>query len=253
MNKHSLAVFAIALTPVSAGSAFAACGCDRMDVSHAGIQTLCSNNDLVFAECVKTGGGAATVCPTANFVYTCPTGANNLSVLEQKTGFKVEARYTAGSDAVACTPGQILQETINSDQQVDYPKINPTTLTGNETFGTLDTRINNNSLQKFPLVDQVYGATTRQLFGGDNYNAGALDVISSQSDAGAQWWDNPDQTKDDATENATWQFRFISFVQGSAGEASCSCAFDIDVEWQAHMNPTTTYTQQAAGSENCHF
>lgn len=52
---------------------------------------------------------------------------------------------------------------------------------------------------------------------------------------------------------ATWHYKFISFVNGSAGQASCACAFDIAVSWNGIAPPVTTWTNDAALSTNCTF
>ena len=227
-----------------------------MTVTFAGDQAICSNNDLNFAECVQTAGGVGTACPGTTYVYTCPTGPNSLvrhaPDFEQKTGFKVNADYSGGSTAADCTPGQILQETITSEGAGEpNPNINPTSLNGDQSFGALDTTIDNNAGNQFPQVGAA--AAGRQSYGGDNYIAGAVDVISSQTDAGSQWYDNPDQNKDNDAENATWQFRFLSYVNGSAGEDSCSCAFQINVDWPGNSDPATVFEGRADGSVNCNY
>ncbi|EGJ30545.1 MULTISPECIES: hypothetical protein [Moorena] len=233
-------------------AALAICSCTNMAVAFGGTGVnICSNNTLNFSECTRSNGGTGTACPSNTYVYNCPTGANTFDPLSQGTGFKVAATYAPGSTASDCIPGQILQETITSNMPITYPKINPTTLTGNQTIGGLDLRINNNASQSYPRVGQIYQGTTRQFFGGDNYEGGATTVISSQSNTGSEWWDNPDQTKDNQTENATWRFRFISFVRGSAGQQNCSCATDIAVDWGSNVNPVTGIQRGTSGNENC--
>lgn len=256
MERHLLALLVIGFSSAVPGNAYAACSCTSMTVTFGGDQDICSNNDfdvgVDFTECQKAAGGHGTACPNHAFIYTCPTGVNSQAGLEQKTGFKIAAAYGGGSNADDCTPGQILQETITSDQGVVQPTINPTSLDGDQTLNGYDTTIDNDATHPFPQVGAMTAAG-RNAYGGDNYIAGAVDVISGQSDAGSNWWDNPDQNKDDAGENATWQFRFLSYVRGSGGVGggSCSCAFDIDVTWAANMAPVTTFTPRADGSENC--
>lgn len=253
MNRIFLKLLIIGFSSALASSAHAACSCTSMSVTFGGDEEICSDNDLDvnvdFPECQRAAGGPGTACPANAFIYTCPTGANNHVDLEQKTGFKISATYGGGSNADDCTPGQILQETITSDQGFDQPTINATSLDGDQTFNGYDATIDNDETHEFPQVGTVIAG--RNVYGGDNYVAGAGDVISGQSDAGSNWWDNPDQNKDAADENATWQFRFLSFVRGSAGQASCSCAFDIDVTWDADSDPVTAFAARAEGSENC--
>ncbi|HEY4592209.1 MAG TPA: hypothetical protein VIJ61_07365, partial [Thermoanaerobaculia bacterium] len=97
-----------------------------------------------------------------------------------------------------------------------------------------------------------------QKYGGDDYKSyTASDVLFAYNTTVTpntlSWWDNPDQSKDAQSEQATWQFRFISFVQSSGStEPSCACAFDIKVDWPANNNnPTTTYTYRSTDSSNC--
>ena len=242
--------------------ALAACGCTNMTVTWGGLANICSNNnvpDVINAnECTRTLGGPGTACPNNTYVYNCSTGVNSQNWMApapyQKTGFRITTTYAPNSTYTDCTPGQILQLTITSNGgQAQNPPINPTSLTGNQTFGNpaFNVRINNNASQSFPRVDQQYGTTGRQYYGGDNYIGTATDVVSSQSNTGSQWWDNTDQSKDAQNENATWAYRFISFVRGSDGQQSCSCAKDITVNWPANMNPVTQIMTAANGNQNC--
>ena len=67
-----------------------------------------------------------------------------------------------------------------------------------------------------------------------------------------RWWDNTDQGNDSQGEVANWRCKLVPFVQGSAGQSSCTCAFDISVNWSANSNaPVTTWTYQPGGSQNC--
>lgn len=239
-------------------AALAACGCTQMTVSTFGNQTICSDNKMDmrrFKECTRTNGGLNTVCPNNTYVYNCPTGVNSQQLSRapyyQRTGLKITATYTNGSTATDCTPGQILQETLTSNMVVQKPNINPTSLGGNQNIGGLNLRIDNNPHNEFPDVGQTSGQ--RQDFGGDNYIRTATDVISSNSASGAQWWDNTDQTKHKKKEDATWAYRFISFVRGSAGQPSCSCVTNIGVTWKPGKNPATNISRAttAPGSQRC--
>ncbi|GGB51548.1 hypothetical protein GCM10011316_24470 [Roseibium aquae] len=243
-------------TPVAAD-----CGCTGMSVTFAGPQDICSNNwfpigadagpDNGFPECTaRQDVGPGTACQGFAYIYICPTGVNSEVALEQKTGFKVEADYAGGSDGAQCTAGQILQLSITSNMGADIPDINPTTLDGDQDFGTYLTTIDNDEDNAFPAAGSR--ANGRYTYGGDNYQSDSGQVIIGQTDGGVQWWDNTDQAKDGHDENASWEYRFLSFVRGSGGEnPDCSCAFDIDVIWLDDSPAVTNFVRSASGSVNC--
>ena len=254
MKNNKITLLLIIL--MNSDMVLAACGCTSMTVQRVGAATICSNNDVQFNECNRVAGGQGTACPNNTYVFTCPTGVNDQHWADQapfqRTGFKVSATYAGGSNAAECITGQILQETITSNGVFEgNPLINPSALGGNETIGGLDLRINNNGAQSVPRVGTTYGQTGRQFYGGDNYAVGTADVIYNNTNAGAQWWDNTDQTKDMQGENATWSYQFISYVRGTAGQPSCSCSTTISVNWLANSNPVTMMNGGAFANENC--
>jgi hypothetical protein len=238
----------------------AACGCTQMTLKRAGTTgVLCSNANLNFlaTECTKSPG-ASKGC-TTTYAYDCQLGVNSKKYTNvkpyQKTGFLSAATMTAGSTVTQCETGQLLQETIMSSLPVTQPKINPTSITGAQTIAGKPIFVDNDPMNPFPQIGATSG--TAQKYGGDDYaNYMATDVLfaynTSVTPNTLSWWDNPDQSKDAQSEKAEWQFRFISFVMGSAGQPSCACAFDIRVNWPSNsMNPTTTWTYRAADSSNC--
>lgn len=239
-------------------TALAACGCSGMTLRHSGTTgIMCSDNDLNFlkTECDKFTGSAKG-CIT-KFAYECRLGVNSQKLGNvkpyQKTGFQPVATLTGSSIASQCTMGQVLQEDITSGGVTEpNPPIIPTSLSGVVSLAGHTVEIDNSSANSFPAV----GATqaTNPFFGGDNYaSLAATDVLISETPTTISWWDNPDQSKDSQSEVATWKFRFLSFVNGSASQPSCACAFTIDVDWNGKNAPTTTWTKDAALSTNCTF
>jgi len=79
-------------------------------------------------------------------------------------------------------------------------------------------------------------------------------VLIERANGRYRWWDNTDQEKDSQAENATWRYKFVSWVRGSStAQPSCACGFDIAVNWAANSAPVTTYTQDAIYSNRCTF
>jgi hypothetical protein len=235
-----------------------ACGCSGMKLNHSGTTgIMCSDNDLNFlkTECDKFSG-ASKGC-TTTYAYECRLGVNSQKLGNvkpyQKTGFQPVATLTGSSIPSDCTMGQVLQENITSGGAPEpNPNIIPTSLSGVSSLAGHTVDIDNSSANRFPAV----GATkaSNPFFGGDNYaSLTAADVLISVTPTTISWWDNPDQSKDSQSEVATWKFRFISFVNGSASQPSCSCAFTIDVDWNGTTPPTTTWAKDAGLSTNCTF
>jgi hypothetical protein len=231
--------------------AWAACACTSMTVSHANSATvtICSNNVLNFGECMHAAGSSGNGCAGSTFAYTCPVGINSASGLTQKTGFAVDAALTG--TASECQSGQALQLTITSNESVSKPKVLATP-SGDVTIGSFTAKITNDRRRVYPNVGTTLGS--HPLFGADSYtNPAATDLLIHETANGIKWWDNTDQTKDKATENATWQYRFYSYVQGSSGQNGCACVFDIDVNWPANAAAATTFTEVGASSTSCNF
>jgi hypothetical protein len=243
-------------------AAQAVCGCTQMTLKHSGITgILCSNANLNFlsTECAKYTPGSSKGC-TTTYAYDCQLGVNSKKYSNvkpyQKTGFLSVAAMAAGSTVTDCKTGQLLQETITGNGVVETnPKINPTSISGAQTLAGKSIYVDNSSANPFPQIGATSGSS--QKYGGDDYKSyTASDVLFSYNTSVTprtlSWWDNPDQTKDSQSEAATWKFRFISFVLGSAGQSSCVCSFDIAVTWPSNNNnPTTTYTYRSTDSSNC--
>ncbi|MCY1014541.1 hypothetical protein [Pyxidicoccus sp. MSG2] len=252
----------VAVSGLWPATASAACGCSNMRLVHAGATgTMCSNAALNFlaTECA-VAPGASKGCATT-WAYECNLGVNSKKYANvkpyQRTGFQPVATLTAGSTVSQCSTGQLLQLTITGNGSVEAnPAINPTSLAGTQTVGGRRLYIDNSGAHPFPQVGATQpSAGGDPKFGGDNYsNYTSGDVLFNYNAATRQlsWWDNTDQSKDAQGEVATWKYKFVSFVQGTAGQTSCACAFDIAVNWPANNNaPVTTWTYQAGGSQNC--
>jgi hypothetical protein len=113
--------------------------------------------------------------------------------------------------------------------------------------------VDNSASHPFPQV-RALGTGGNPLFGGDDYSsATSVGVLFNVTGTTVSWWDNTDQSKDTRAEVATWTYKFISFVNGTAGQTSCACAFDIAVSWNGTTAPTTTWTNDAALSTSCTF
>lgn len=224
----------------------AACSCSGMTVKTSGTTgTVCSNSNLTLPECTKSTGSSKGC--TTTYAYDCPLGVNDkdygATEPSQKTGFQPVATLASGSTASQCTTGQVLQETITSGSSVEpNPKINPTSLSGQQTLGSQTIYIDNSASNPFPQIGATSGSN--QKFGGDNYRQSDADVLMSATASAITWWDNTDQTKDSQAEAAKWHYRFISYVIGSGSSAtSCKCSFDIKVDWPSNSNnPTTAYS-----------
>lgn len=233
----------------------AACGCTGMTIRYTNSpRTLCSNNNLNFGECAKTRTNGAGPCAAFTYRYDCPVGSNNTSNVENQYGFVVEAQLAVGSTLAECTKGQALQLTITSSLGVaDKPVIPYAQPAGDLDIGGYNFRVKaTDGATRYPDVGTVNGG--RPYYGSDNYSDPASAAHLIQWDAGTRllkWWDNPDQGKDDPAEQARWQYRFASFVQGTAGQASCLCVFDIDVNWAANAPLPVTGIARQAQSVNC--
>ena len=238
-------------------SSYAACGCSAMTLHHAGnTGIMCSNNNLNFlsTECTKFSG-ASKNCATT-YAYQCNLGVNTQKLSNvkpyQKTGFMPTATFSG--TLTDCKIGQVLQEKITSGGQPQVnPKINPTSVNGAVLLAGHAINVDNSASNQVPQVG-ASGTGGNPLFGGDDYSsATSADVLFNLTGTTVSWWDNTDQSKDSQTEVATWTYEFISFVNGSAGQTSCACAFKIAVTWNGTTAPATTWTKDAALSTGCTF
>lgn len=244
-----IASFAILLG--TGPTAWAVCACTGMTISHTNNSnvTICSNANLNFPECARAAGSGGNGCAGSTYAYTCPVGVNSAAGLTQQTGFGVNAALTG--TASECQSGHALQLSIASTLGATKPDVHATP-GGNITIGTFTASVDNNTSHQFPDV----GATSSALplYGADSYtDPAANDLLIQRSANAIKWWDNTDQTKDDATETANWHYRYFSFVEGTSAATSCGCVFDITVNWPANGAATTTYTLQNGSSTNCHF
>lgn len=250
-----LGIAALAAT-LGAGPATAICGCTQMRIrTTATPQTLCSNQDLNdFQECVKTMSHGAGPCAAFTYKYDCPVGLTlpNPQV-ESQYGFVAESQLAGGSNLAECEQGQALQLTITSNHAVDKPVIGYTNPHGVITVGGTTFFVEqHDGVKKYPDVG-TNDPTGRPFYGSDNYSDPASAHHLIQHSGGVlKWWDNTDQEKDDPAEQARWQYRFVAFVKGSAGQSDCICVFDIDLDWRtAHAHQPTANIGGAAGSHNC--
>lgn len=251
----TLAAFlSLASFVVAPSTASAACACTGMTIEHTtgNTVTLCSSHDLHYAECQQHQGGPSTLCPATTYSYTCPVGVNTSTALEQWTGFGVRTTLTGTSSE--CHSGQALQLTITSNQHVDQPEIHATP-TGDVQIGGFTARVKHSPpAAAMPAI----GAMTPppnpvQSFGADTYtDPDAPDLLIERTASAIKWWDNTNQEKDSAQEQATWSYRFASFVQGTNGQASCACVFNINVDWR-NAQPATSMTRVDAQSTACTF
>ncbi|MCF1504421.1 hypothetical protein L0F51_11735 [Afifella sp. H1R] len=260
MRTASIALFACGLV-FAASEAWAACGCTGMSVARTtgNTQIICSAVDQdEFDECTKRSGNARTICGTT-YEYACPVGVNSedwgADEPEQRTGFGATATLTG--TASECTSGQLLAMTITGNGGTeDNPKINPTDSTGGPgelvTGVTFD--VDNNATHRFPAYPIGGGTATNPKFGGDNYRwSDNASVLIERKDGLYRWWDNTDQGKEDKDEDASWRYKFVSWVRGSSGQPSCACSFDISVDWGSDEDPDTTYTQDTDYSSRCNW
>ena len=247
-----LLIVTLAATTFAAAEAQAACSCTDLKISHAANATvkLCSDNDLNFPECNRVQGSGANGCAASSYDYTCPVGVNSTAVaLKQRTGFEADATLTG--TASECESGQALQLTITSNEAVSKPKVQATP-SGDVTVGNYTVTINNDRRYKYPDVGAMSGQ--KPLYGADSYtDPGGGRSADAANATHLKWWDNTDQQKDKASEAATWEYRFFSYVKGSAGQNSCGCVFDIDVGWPANTAATTTFTSVGGSSTRCTF
>ncbi len=242
---------ALAATAATTTQALAACSCTDLTISHANATVkICSNNNLNFPECARANGSTQNGCAGSTYAYTCPVGVNSKSNLEQKTGFQAAATLTG--TAGQCKSGQALQLTITSNQGVSKPKVLATP-SGDVTVGAYAVTITNDRQVEYPDVGKT--SQNKPLYGADSYtDPAAADLLMQEMADHLKWWDNTDQAKDDAAEEATWKYRFFSYVTGTAGQNSCGCVFDIVVNWPANNNnATTTYTKVDGSSTRCTF
>jgi hypothetical protein len=256
-----LTVLGLILMPQAAT---AVCGCTAMSIERANATTqdICTNTQHAgLGECMESAGGAGTACPNTTYVYTCPVGVNSTQwgapAPSQKTGFVVDATLTGGNGS-QCTSGQLLTLTIMENGVVAAnPRINPTNSTGaaGQLVAGVTFDVDNAAAHQFPQYPIGGGTAAVPKFGGDDYRyANNAAVLIERTDVLYRWWDNTDQEKTNAPENASWRYKFVSFVKGSsAAQSSCACGFDIEVDWASNMNPTTTYTQDGTYSRNCNF
>ncbi len=137
----------------------------------------------------------------------------------------------------------------------DKPNILATPASGLRTIGGYDFYTSNTTTDDYPDVGDTItvSSTTYPLYGGDNYTGPADGTLIEIDDTNGRiiWWDNTDQEKDAADENAVWDYKFISFIEGTEGQSSCACVLDIKVTWDANAAATTTITKDATNSSNC--
>jgi len=262
MRTTQIALLACLAIPFAATDAAAVCGCTQMSIAHAdkGTQVICSASQRPgFPECTENTGPARTSCTTA-YEYVCPTGVNSQDLAaaapSQKTGFGANA--TLAGTETQCTSGQLLTLTINGAGGVEpNPKINPTNSTGGagELVAGVTFVVDNDAANPFPQYPIGTGTAAKPQFGGDNYRwADNASVLIERAPGLTRWWDNTDQGKDTQAEDASWAYKFVSWVKGSSSaQASCACGFDILVKWPSNGKPVTTYTQDPAYSSNCSF
>lgn len=245
---------ALALTAALATSAHAACSCTGMTIHRGGAPfAVCSNANLqdfvTTNECAREAGSNANGCAGYAYRYACATGANTLTAADQPyqhTGFGVEATIVGNPND--CRPGHALQQKITGRGTSKNSALHAHP-TGDVDIGNLRVTIKGGN-GTMPEIGAM--SNNRQEFGADNYTDVAAQDVLIEGGNRIKWWDNPDQTKDRRNENATWQFRYFSYVLGSGGGQSCGCVFKIDVDWQRLQNPVTTYTADAA-SPACAF
>ncbi len=280
MRSGFFLVAGISLLPALAQ---ADCGCTGMTVNWrnaGGTYQICSNNGAYnFPECTRSPAQGTTCGGKTTYAWTCPIGPNSL-VTEtkkdsqsndyegpwQRTGFAIVATLAQNSMAEQCVTGQVLQERIISNgSKQPNPNINSTSVSDEYRFADLDVFVENDPDETFPDIDAQRGGD--QLYGGDNYQLvnSATSLISTFGTT-TMWWDNTDQTKTGSTkaeaqnERASWAYRFIAFVDGSDDtKPSCSCAFDINVDWTntgAAAPRATVFTARPnanQGTVNCTF
>ena len=270
---HCLIIFSVLVmaSVFGVGEASAACGCNSMEVNNSAgtYVSICSNQALNFPAYDRPGSpqmctrysGQEFGC-NKTYVYNCPVGVNNAYTFTkpnyenfQHFGFRPYARLTEASRISECRYGQGLQETITSNKVVEVPRVKNTPALGLWTLGDLQFAITSGTKAPYPGI-----ASTKEgnpLFGGDSYSntttTGLLMEYNSENKS-LQWWDNTDQTLDSADEKALWEYRFISFVQGTDNNPSCACTFDIDVDWTNLLGPpTTSVTYRPEASTNCQW
>lgn len=249
-----VAVFCVGLLLCLPVPSQAQCACTSLTVTATGdTGIMCSDANLNLPECEKLAKGVKNTCRT-DWAYICPLGVNSQALSAgkpfQKTGFLTSA--TTAGDSTKCKTGQVLQQSISSNRKIVHPTINPTAVDVME-IGKNVIWVDNDPTHPFPVVGALDNGNL--LFGGDNYydptNKHMLFQVKRNQ---VSWWDNTDQSKDSKTEVAGWGYRFISFVQGSSGQTSCACAFDIDVAWAGINAPLTRWREvEDLSSPNCTF
>jgi hypothetical protein len=259
--RCAIHVLTLIMAVAATTAAGAVCACTGMNVSHADRAQvkICSNANLNFRECARAAG-ANSGCVGHLYSYTCPVGVNSTvntrNTASQKTGFGIEATLMGNSDE--CHSGHALQETITSDHGVTIPMVHATPQ-GDVTIGNFHVTIRNDRGSTFPPVGEMTRAPNRHpLFGADSYtDPAAADVLiertEDQNGGHIKWWDNPDQTKDAPAENATWHFRYFSYVTGSTAADGCGCVFNINVTWLPNQAAITSWAFDAASSRRCGF
>jgi hypothetical protein len=256
-RPFGLALAIAAFSSLPARPALAKCGCTDMKIARAGTTGIvCTDKNLDFKppECTRWDGH--TKGCTTTYAYECALGVNDTHWGDaepyQRTGFEPRATLAPGSTLAECYIGQVLQETITSEGVVvPNRKINPTSVSGVVSLAGHQVKVDNDSTHPYPQIGAK--SSTNPLFGGDNYrDPAAPELLFDVTPTSVSWWDNPDQTKDKQTENATWAFRFVAFVLGTHGEPSCACAFTIGVTWKASTDPATApYAEDTTLSTNC--
>lgn len=258
MTSSSRALILAGLTVLVGGlggeRAEAVCSCTHMTIhTTGGTETLCSNQNLNFPECAKTPAQGAGPCAAYTYQYVCPVGPTNQSSTENHYGFVAEAQIAGGSTLSDCAKGQALQLTITSNMGVTKPVIAYPQPAGTFTIGGATFAVEpGDGVKVYPDVG-TNDPNHNPLYGADNYSDPASPSHLIQWSNGAlKWWDNTDQTKDAPAEQATWKYRFVSFVKGSAGQSSCACFFEIDLNWASNAAaPVVTPAQALPGSTSC--
>ncbi len=237
------------------GAALGACGCDGITVTKSSGSTafICTTSQLNFSECLERSASSVGCPSTYTWAYQCPTGVNNQVGLKQKIGFQALAAPTGTPSQ--CESGQALQLSITSDLGADKPNRLATPANGVRTIGGYAFYTSNTTTEEYPDVGDTITVwpTTYPLYGADNYTAPSDGTLIEINDTNRRiiWWDNTDQEKDAADENAVWDYKFISFIEGTGGQSSCACVLDIKVTWDANVAATTTITKDTTNSSNC--
>ena len=247
----TIAAAAVAWT----GAAWGACACSGLTVTAKSDKSryICTVGRPGFPECSESKASIVGCPAKYKWAYKCPTGVNHAADVNQQVGFQAAAALTG--TASQCKSGQALQLTVTSDRSVSKPPIHATPAGGVRTIGGYAFYTSNTTTDDMPNVGTTISvsSTTYPLYGGDNYTSPADGTLIEIDDSRHRivWWDNTDQGKERRRENAKWEYKFISFIQGTVGQASCACVLDITVDWPKYTDATTTVTKDTTNSSNC--